>query len=229
MPRSVTNTAFAALLSAAGYGNAHGAFARQLNHAGRSQGSWRYDAASVYWWLRGRQPVEQVQGAMAEMLARKLGRSVAVTDLGFVATGVPASIVYPRSVEQAIEASERLWSRFAQQFSWRNSGTFQIDKALQAALAWRYDLSDGFVVRTGRRPVTSADVQSLHALTDHFTDLDRRHGGGSPHTRTMMADFLVRQVGPMLRGTYTDTIGRGLMGATASLSGQLAFIGVDPV
>ncbi|MGC4763011.1 hypothetical protein ACLQ20_09185 [Micromonospora sp. DT46] len=47
MARPVTNTAFEALLRAAGYGNAHAAFARQLNHAGRVHGTWRYDAASV--------------------------------------------------------------------------------------------------------------------------------------------------------------------------------------
>ena len=76
MARPVTNTAFEGLLLAAGYGNAHAAFARQLNHAGRDQGTWRYDAASVYWWLRGRRPAEHVQAAMAETLARKLGRPV---------------------------------------------------------------------------------------------------------------------------------------------------------
>ncbi|MGC4857566.1 hypothetical protein ACLQ24_30430 [Micromonospora sp. DT4] len=57
----MTNAAFDGLLTAAGYGNAHAAFARQLNHAGREQGAWRYDAASVYWWLRGRRPAEHVQ------------------------------------------------------------------------------------------------------------------------------------------------------------------------
>ncbi|MGC4857410.1 hypothetical protein ACLQ24_29620, partial [Micromonospora sp. DT4] len=75
--------------------------------------------------------------------------------------------------------------------------------------------------------ITSTDVQSLYALADHFTDLDRRHGSGSPHTRAVMADLLVRQVGPMLRGTYTDAVGRELLRAAAVLAGQLAFMSYD--
>ncbi|WP_433270094.1 hypothetical protein ACQPWR_14155 [Micromonospora vinacea] len=42
-----------------------------------------------------------------------------------------------------------------------------------------------------------------------------------------MADFLMRQVAPMLHGTYTDAVGRDLMRAAATLSGQLAFMSYD--
>ncbi|MGC4815901.1 hypothetical protein [Micromonospora sp. DT63] len=227
MARPVTNSAFEGLLLAAGYGNAHAAFARQLNHAGRNEGTWRYDAASVYWWLRGRRPGDHVQAAMAETLARKLGRSVAVTELGF---GAPDSIgicVYPASVDGAIDTAEQIWTRLARHLNQQASGVFDSGKALEAALGWRYDLSDEAVSRNGLQQVTSTDVQSLYALADHFTDLDRRHGSGSPRTRAVMADLLVRQVAPMLHGTYTDVVGRDLMRAAATLSGQLAFMSYD--
>ncbi|MFI6235370.1 hypothetical protein ACIBD9_17575 [Micromonospora sp. NPDC050784] len=227
MARPVTNSAFEGLLSAAGYGNAHATFARQLNHAGRNEGAWRYDAASVYWWLRGRRPGEHVQAAMAETLARKLGRPVAVTELGFGATESIGECTYPTSIDGAINKAEQIWTRLAKHLNQQASGTFDSGKALEAALGWRYDLSDGSTSRTGRQQVTSTDVQSLYALADHFTDLDRRHGSGSPHTRAVMADFLVHQVAPMLRGTYTDAVGRGLMLAAAILSGQLAFMSYD--
>ncbi|WP_326564073.1 hypothetical protein [Micromonospora peucetia] len=227
MARPVTNTAFEALLCAAGYGNAHAAFARQLNYAGRGHGTWRYDAASVYWWLRGRCPAEHVQATMAETFARKLGRPVAITELGFATTDVTANASYPPSPSHAIDAAERLWTTLAKQVSTESGGTFHSGHALQAALAWRYDLPDGAIACNGRQQVTSADIQSLYALADHFTDLDRRHGGGSPRTRALMVDFLVRQVVPMLRGTYTDAVGRDLMRATATLSGQLAFMSYD--
>ncbi|WFE43327.1 hypothetical protein [Verrucosispora sp. WMMD1129] len=42
-----------------------------------------------------------------------------------------------------------------------------------------------------------------------------------------MADLLLRQVAPMLHGTYSDTVGRELMRATATLTGQLAFMSYD--
>ncbi|MFI6783345.1 hypothetical protein [Micromonospora sp. NPDC050276] len=227
MARPVTNAAFERLLLAAGYGNAHAAFARQLNHAGRNEGAWRYDAASVYWWLRGRRPGEHVQAAMAETLARKLGRSVGVMELGFGATESIGECAYPTSIDGAIDKAEQIWTRLAKHLNQQASGTFDSGKAMEAALGWRYDLPDGSTSRNGRQQVTSTDVQSLYALADHFTDLDRRHGSGSPHTRAVMADFLVRQVAPMLRGTYTDAVGRDLMRAAATLSGQLAYMSYD--
>ncbi|MEU4555877.1 hypothetical protein EV382_2080 [Micromonospora violae] len=227
MARPVTNAAFEGLLIAAGYGTAHAAFARQLNHAGRNQGTWRYDAASVYWWLRGRRPGEHVQAAMAETLTRKLGRSVAVTELGFGAADTIGTCVYPASVGGAIDTAEQIWTRLAKQLSSQVTGPFDSGKALQAALGWRYDLPDESASRSGRQQVTPTDVQSLYGLADHFTDLDRRHGSGSPRTRSLMADFLVRQVAPMLHGTYTGAVGRDLMRVTATLCGQLAFMSYD--
>ncbi|MFF0153447.1 hypothetical protein [Micromonospora sp. NPDC005203] len=227
MTRPVTNAAFEGMLRAAGYGNAHAAFARQLNHAGRNEGAWRYDAASVYWWLRGRRPGEHVQAAMAETLARKLGRSVAARELGFDTADSIGTCAYPASVDGAIDTAEQTWTRLARHIDQHSSGAFDSGKALQAALSWRYDLPDETVNRSGRRQVTATDVQSLYALADHFTDLDRRHGSGSPNTRAVMADFLARQVAPMLRGTYTDAVGRDLVRAAATLSGQLAFMSYD--
>ncbi|MEV4119965.1 hypothetical protein [Micromonospora sp. NPDC049645] len=227
MARLVTNAAFEGLLLAAGYGNAHAAFARQLNHAGRNQGTWRYDAASVYWWLRGRRPGEHVQAAMAETLTRKLGRSVVVAELGFGAADNIGMYNYPASVDGAIDNAEQLWTRLAKQLNPQVSGAFDSGKALEAALGWRYDLPDETMSRSGRQQVTSADVQSLYALVDHFTELDRRHGSGSRHTRALMADFLARQVAPMLHGTHTDAVGRELMRAAATLCGQLAFMSYD--
>ncbi|MFY1615063.1 hypothetical protein [Micromonospora sp. WMMD736] len=223
----MTNAAFDGLLTAAGYGNAHAAFARQLNHAGREQGAWRYDAASVYWWLRGRRPGEHVQEAMAETLTRKLGRTVSASELGFGASHSIGTCVYPASVDAAIDAVEQIWVTLTKHLQRQVDGSFDSGKALQAALGWRYDLPDQAVSRRGRQQVTSTDVQSLYALVDHFTDLDRRHGSGSPHTRAVMADLLGRQVGPMLRGTYTDPVGRDLMRAAATLAGQLAFMSYD--
>ncbi|RAO17407.1 hypothetical protein [Micromonospora noduli] len=227
MARPVTNAAFEGLLLAAGYGNAHAAFARQLNHAGRDQGAWRYDAASVYWWLRGRRPGEHVQAAMAETLARKLGRSVAVTELGFGAPDSVGTCAYPASIDGAIDTAEQIWTRLAKHLNSQVSGPFDSGKALQAALGWRYDPSDVTVSRSGRQQITPTDIQSLYALADHFTDLDRRHGSGSPRTRSVMADFLIRQVTPMLHGTYTEAVGRDLMRAAATLCGQLAFMSYD--
>lgn len=164
---------------------------------------------------------------MAKTFARKLGRSVAAAELGFTATDVDTNASYPPSPSHAVNAAEQLWAMLAKQLNPQSNGAFQNDAALQAALAWRYDLPDETVTHSGRQSVTTADIDSLYALADHFTELDRRHGGGSPRTRAIMIDLLTRQVSPMLRGNYTDATGRNLMRAVATLSGQLAFMSYD--
>ncbi|GGL87861.1 hypothetical protein [Micromonospora yangpuensis] len=227
MARPVTNSGLEALLREADYQNAHATFARQVNHAGRAYGSWRYDAASVYWWLRGRRPAKDVQAVMVEVLARRIGRPVDRDQLGFTEAGPCADAAYPASVTQAIEAAQRLWAMLAKQPGGRAGKAFQAGAALQSALSWRYDTPDRTVNRSGRDAVTRADVQALYVLADRFTDLDRRHGGGSRSARPLLADLLVRQVTPMLHGTYCDAVGRDLMRAAAVLAGQLAFMSYD--
>ncbi|WFE43325.1 hypothetical protein [Verrucosispora sp. WMMD1129] len=131
MVRPVTNEAFAAVLGDAGYGNARAAFARQLNYAGRTYGTWRYDAASVYWWLRGRRPADQVQAIMADVLSRKLGRPVAITELGFTTAQVAENLSYPASTADAMESAERLWTMLTKQVSPQTDEAFDNATALE--------------------------------------------------------------------------------------------------
>ncbi|MGC4857540.1 hypothetical protein ACLQ24_30295, partial [Micromonospora sp. DT4] len=94
---------------------------------------------------------------MAETLARKLGRTVFATELGF---GVPDSTrtcVYPASVDAAIDAAEQIWMTLAKHLNRQADGTFDSGRALQAALSWRYDLPDQAVSRRGRQQVLTSN------------------------------------------------------------------------
>jgi hypothetical protein len=223
MGRPVTNHDLDALLTEAGYAAAHGAFARQVNHA--VDGAACYDAASVYWWLRGRCPDPSVRAAIATVLARKLGRPVRADDLGFD-HDLRLGLAYPGPPDETIDTVTKLWRLIVRRRNLLATGPFVTGAAVQAALAWRYDPDDHDWSRPGRRTVTPADVEALNLYAAQFADLDRRNGGGA-HTRALLADFLHRQVAPMLHASYTDTVGRALMGATAGLAGQLAYMAYD--
>jgi len=226
MVRPVTNHDLDGLLTEAGYANSHAAFARQINHALRDRGEARYDAASVYWWLRGRCPEPPIRTTIASVLNRKLRRPVTSDDLGFD-DDIRLGLTYPGSPDQAIDTAAKLWRLVARRRDVLATAPFVTTAAVQAALAWRYDPTDADLSHTGTRHVIAADVAALRLFTAQFTELDRRHGGGANHTRALIADFLNRQVTPMLHSSYTDTVGRDLMSAAANIAGQLAYMAYD--
>ena len=225
MTHQVSNHALAALLQQAGFEARHGAFARQVNH--ELPGASRYDAASVYWWLRGRRPDEPVRKAIAAVLTRRIGRMVTPIHLGFDLGGAVA-IAYPPTVVEAVDAAAGLWQLASARPDVLAAAAFIPEALLQAGMAWRYDPADTDRSRTtGCTRVTFADVEALTLYSTRYIDLDRRHGGGSGATRTLLADFLNRQVSPMLRATYTDEVGKALLNAAAELAGQLGYMAWD--
>ena len=227
MARPVTNHDLDALLTQAGYALAHGAFARQVNHAIRDRAASSYDAASVYWWLRGRRPEEAARTAIAAVLARKLQRPVTVNDLGFGCSDASVGLVYPPSPSAAIKAATDLWRLIVHRRDVLTAVSFVTTAALDTGFAWRYDSADADLTHLGTQRVAAADVKALRIFTGQFAELDRRYGSGSSHTRVLMTDFLHQQVTPMLHGSYTDTVGRDLMNAASTLTGQLAFMSYD--
>ncbi|HEX5200920.1 MAG TPA: hypothetical protein VFW27_13395, partial [Actinoplanes sp.] len=206
MVRPITNHALEALLHEAGYGHAHGAFARQVNHAARGQENLHYDASTVYWWLRGRCPDRRVQELTATVLTRRIGRAITVDDLGMGGEDTQVGLRYAGSPGEAGEVGSRLWKLTVQRGDLLAATPFVVAAALNTGFAWRYDPADATVAHRGTRRVLDSDIAALQVFADQFADLDRKHGGGAHHTRTIMSDFLYRHVSPMLHGSYTDAV-----------------------
>ncbi len=227
MARPVSNHDLDRLLSEAGYGRGHATFARQVNHAGRALGALRYDAASVYWWLRGRRPHDDVQQLMVDVISRKLGRRINIEDLGFSVADNLIGTRYPGTPDEAVDTATALWRLLVRQRTHLDGVPFVAAAAVEAGFAWRFDSADADVSRLGRGRVVPADVAALELCAAQFVDLDRRHGGGADRTRAVVAEFLNRQVTPMLHSSYTDQVGRQLLRAAAVLTGQLGFMSYD--
>lgn len=227
MPKPVSNHELDALLVAAGYDRSHAAFARQVNVLGRKRMGLelRYDGASVYWWLRGRNPDSDVLPLMAAALARRLGYTVAVEDLGFSGMDGGLGVDYPGSLVEAVDAATRLWRYLVMRRHVSAGLPTAAEAWTRAGWRWLFDPSDATVARTEGDRVTAADVLVLRHFQQRFLDLDRQHGGG--YARTFIAEFLHREVTPLLHGTYTDAVGRDLFGTAAELTAQLAFMAYD--
>ncbi|GGL53595.1 hypothetical protein [Planomonospora parontospora] len=229
MHKPITNHQLHALMAEAGYDRSHAALARQVSRAGATRYGLvlRYDGASVYWWLRGRCPEQPVPELIAAVLGHRLGCPVPIAELGFarLAQAPDAeTLVFPGSLDAAVTASAALWAKLSRP-STDAAQPFVPAAAVDAGWRWHFDPPDHDLARSGSRRVDTDDVERLRTCQDQFLDLDRRHGGG--HARTFLAEFLARDVAPMLRGSYTDSVGRELFAVAAELTGTLAFMAYD--
>ncbi|MEV4080627.1 hypothetical protein AB0J43_10115, partial [Nonomuraea fuscirosea] len=66
----------------------------------------------------------------------------------------------------------------------------------------------------------AADLAELHDAAEHARHLDSKYGGGS-FGSSLVTTCLRERAVPLLKGTYTDAVGRELFSATAQL-GRLA-------
>lgn len=228
MSSPVTNHALDALLAQAAHDRSHAAFARQVNSAGAAAYGLvlRYDGASVYWWLRGRCPEQPAPELIAQVLSRRLSRVVSISELGFTrAHALGDGLEFPATVAEAVESAAGLWRRYSNGTPAAREVPFITAAASEAGWRWHFGPPDASVARVAGRRVSMDDVEALRACSDQFTDMDRRHGGGL--ARAMLADFLTRDVVPLLRGSYTDSTGRELLAAAADMTGQAAFMSYD--
>ena len=68
----------------------------------------------------------------------------------------------------------------------------------------------------GLQRVGRGDVAAVRAVGDLFRSLDNAYGGG--HARQALIRYLESEAEPMLRGRYSEPIGRSLFGAVADLT-----------
>ncbi|MGI5179524.1 hypothetical protein ACQEVZ_24655 [Dactylosporangium sp. CA-152071] len=230
MPKPVTNHELDALLADAGYSQTQAAFARQVNaHSRQSRGiELQYDGASVYWWLRGRTPDDPAPAVIAEVLSRRLRRTINPEDLGFRRGGADLTrlgLTYDSSLEDSRTTVADLWRYLLLRRDVLTAAPLVVGATMTAGWRWMFDPRDPDVSRNGGRRVSLGDVAALRASQQQLLNLDRQHGGG--HARALMVGWLHREVTPMLHGGYTDKVGRELHAAVAELTGQVGFMSYD--
>jgi len=90
---------------------------------------------------------------------------------------------------------------------------------------WLLNRQDEVLQDRPGRAVGQSDIDALWAMSEAFTDADQRLGGG--YARVTLMDYVNQIVLPLLRGSYTDAIGRDLMAATARLCDICGYMSFD--
>ncbi|MGS2586892.1 transcriptional regulator [Streptomyces hebeiensis] len=208
------NTLLDSLLDEAGI--SHAGLAARINHAGRARGlALRYEHTAVSRWLKGQRPRGQVPDLICVVLGDRLRRPLSLDDIGL---GVPGEPLMPGATPLAgfVERATALWRSDEQQRPHIVSAPAVTGTpAVMPVWEWENPPEDSDVSRPGRTKVSPSDVHLLRAARAHYELMYRRTGGVA--TRARVVGFLNAETAPLLRGGYTDSLGRQLHRATGGL------------
>ncbi|MFD8632564.1 transcriptional regulator [Streptomyces sp. NPDC059533] len=208
------NVLLDALLSEAGM--SHAGLAAYVNQAGRARGlALRYEHTAVTRWLKGQRPRGQVPDLICEVLGGRLRRPVGLDDIGL---GVPGQAAPPGAspLSGFVDRAAALWRSDGQArphllTAEAVTGT----PAVIPVWEWENPPEDADVSRDGPDRIGPEHIEILKAARAHYELMYRRAGGVA--TRDRIVRFLGTETAPMLRGSYSDDLGRRLHRATGSL------------
>ncbi|WP_125264606.1 transcriptional regulator [Streptomyces alboflavus] len=211
------NTLLDAILDEAGI--SHAGLAAHVNQAGKARGlSLRYEHTAVARWLKGQRPRGQVPDLICEVLAARLQRTVALDDIGLGVPGIPAARQgsMASTLSGFVERATALWRSDEQQRPHLlGAPAVTGTPAVMPVWEWENPPEDVDVSRSGRHPVSMAEVEMMRAARTHYEQMYRKTGGVAMRTR--IVGFLNAEAAPLLRGSYTDAMGRQLHRATGGL------------
>lgn len=201
----------------------HGALAARVTDLAAAKGiEVHYTHRSVANWTRhGIQPKPEVRSLIADALAERRGRWVALAELGFRVDedDDQVGLYFPREPAQAVVTATRFWSDMKRRkFLAAGLG---ISSYAVPIRRWLTTPVDPHIAqdrpRTAGPRVGRADIDDLLETAQDARRWDSRHGGGNWRLAALDT-CLTERAAPLLHGSYADEIGRELFTATAQLS-----------
>jgi tetratricopeptide (TPR) repeat protein len=208
-----------ALVAEAGFSKK--GLAARVIRAGHARGyhDLRFNHSSVERWLRGEQPRPPTPSLLAEVFSARLGRPVAVADLGMARGFIPADVALhmpPTGAETALVV-HRLAEHDLERQRTLIHADFDLAAYSSAALRWLVSPRSAASAGDGNRRIGIADVQAIREAIQAFRVLDNRLGGG--RIRPTVVSYLHADIAPMLRDARCgDAVRRELFSAAAELS-----------
>ncbi|MET7385234.1 hypothetical protein ACFYPT_18080 [Streptomyces sp. NPDC005529] len=134
-------------------------------------------------------------------------------------------VSYPASPDDAIEAVSQLWRADLNRYEPLLQAEPSEPAWNEASLRWLV-APEPAIPRQRRDAIRVGlgDVAAIKTTADMFAELDDRFGGD--HARHAAIQYLSTEVTPLLRGQYTEQVGRALLSTTAEatlLAGWMSY------
>lgn len=178
--------------------------AEAINVVGRESGlPLNYSRSSVGQWLAGMKPRRPVPNIVAEVLSRRLGRSITPGEIGFDETESDVVEIDEDPVERLIDLAVAADSR-----SLRTSA-YRICNLAGLSVPRRSENVDVRSVITPAAPtprspirVGASDIEAATAILRMFAGIDAAIGAG--HIRPALSHYLANTIAPYLRASSSD-------------------------
>ncbi|GGO86789.1 sporulation protein [Wenjunlia tyrosinilytica] len=213
------NTDLARLIEASGA--SHKSLALRVNQLARASGiETDYSHTSVANWARrGMTPKWPIPKLLAQAIAERLGRPVRLEEIGMGEAEAPDANVgldFPRDPTDAIRTATSFWSSVNRRDFLAGSG-FAASAFTVPVTRWLVSPADDTADHAGGRRVGRADLDELREAADDARRWDSRYGGGNWKAGSVTTCLRERAT-PLLRGSFSDDVGRDLFSVTAELS-----------
>ncbi|MDS1269274.1 transcriptional regulator [Lipingzhangella sp. LS1_29] len=212
----VPNILLADLIDEAGI--SHSGLASKINEMVGT----RYDHTSVARWIRHRAvPRGHVPEVICDLLSRRIGRTLAVDDIGME----PARADPTDELDTTVRRAAATWRRDARAVARvADSAPLTDSSAVAPVFEWENPPDDRDVSHRGHGVIGVSDVEWLKAARQHYEEMYRRVGGIP--VRPRLTRLLTDQVTPLLSASYSDATGRYLyrtVGSLTALAGICAY------
>jgi hypothetical protein len=194
-------------------------FARGVRAVAAEAGdSLRTNKSAIAHWVAGRTPNPQTAAYAAEVLSRRLGRTVTPADLGLGAQGTDADQAPARLGlglgPDPVDMLRRLGEADIQRRKLLTSAAYSVAAAalpLGAEQAIEYQ-QRATAYRAGR-----PEIAAVRDMTEMYTRIDERHGG--QHGRAAVVQYLTSDVAILCRATFaTDQDRAAMLSAAAEVA-----------
>ncbi|MGW9436757.1 sporulation protein [Streptomyces sp. NPDC055607] len=222
------NPLLAELITKAGLSNKE--LARRVNVRALTVGeAASYTHTSVKnWTVLGVRPRDAIVPLITNILGEALGRPVTEAEIGYAPKNPcprPGTL-FPRDPAEALRGVADFWSTMDRREFLTTGSAFAASAFTAPVTRWLSVPADPPVPGLAGRRIGRDDVDTLWRAASLARKQDARFGGGDWRT-SAIARTLRMQAAPMLRGTYSETIGRGLFTAAAELSRSVGWAAVD--
>lgn len=173
------------------------------------------------WSRRGMTPKWPVPKLLAQAIGERLGRPVGLDEIGMAGAETPDANVgldFPRDPADAVGVATSFWSSVNRRdFLTTGASGFAVSAFTTPVTRWLVTPADETAHHSGGHQVGRADLDELREAAADARRWDSKYGGGNWRANSVTA-CLQERAAPLLRGSFSDQVGRELFSVTGELS-----------